>query len=1292
MTAGDDEGGHQGPAPVHDDGLSVAPGSPGLPGSPAATGAPGHDDVPTTVIVVEPRRARHEPGRALADVVRHASGGGTVVRVCRSTTEAAALAARQGGDRPVVVTGHSHWAASRRALRRLVEAAAPAPVLVVVDSGDAAAAASALQAGAHDYVSRQAGAHQMARALRLSVAGGRDDRLRHNERLWRAIVSRTADAVVVVRAGGDVDLLTPPAARLFAEGPSPTSAEAVMQRVHRDDRDAVRQAMTRWRAGGGGWLTIRLATAGGWRHFEALGVDLTADPAVAGVVVTIRDVTDAWEAGQRAVIAAGTDAVTGVAGRRRFAEAVAGAVAAGTRAVVVLLDLDGMSAVNEQFGHHVGDDVLVATARRLQEWAPATATVARVGNDEFGVLFPDVPDLTMPERLGRALVGVASDAGPAPIHVAACAGVAAAGTSGRDLLANAAVALSRARRQSARSVAVFDDAMRRQVVERRRLRSDLRSAVASGELQLLFQPIVSLPQERLAGFEALVRWEHSDLGVLTPDRFMAMAEETGDILAIDGWVLRRACEQLARWGRQVPDLALGMSVNVSARQLVHRGFTDAVAAVVDALGIVPARLCLEVTESAMVDDMDMAATALRVLRATGVRVAIDDFGVGFSSLAYLQRFPADHLKIDRSFVAGLGADPVDTALVEATLGLAERLGTKAVAEGVETAAQCAELVRLRCPFAQGYLWGRPMGADLATALVRQAADLTASTTAGEHGHPGTAGEHPGATGEQTAADAGGQPATGHDAGRPDGEAAIAAFLSHELRTPMHVIGSFTEVLRGQLGDTGTLDEAASTALDTIDRQVARVERILGSLRDTRALDEGTLALRLTTVDVAALVRSVVADLAGQMGDHPTSVTVVGGPLAVEADADRLVQVLTNLLVNAAKFSPPAGPVELTVRGGAGGVSISVVDRGRGIPLEAVGDVFRRFMTLDRARGGSGLGLYLARGFAMAHGGDLTYRRAATGGAELVLWLPTGRPGGQDRHIGPSGAGHRDVSTAGPDRRTAAVAVAAVQRRSMSTPLLPATVLDDAAGLRVTVAAQRALTAATVPEAAVGVLIDAVGELGGRVLADPSATADDLEVVPIDLSLGEGPPLHATAAPLSAARLRLHALLPPLVEHASALLARSGPPPPDGLVDQVTGLATGPALEALLGGAAAGEVVAVVRRRTAAPDDARVLSRQVRAVAGSAGCAAGLTTTGPAPWCEIVVVLPAASMATLLGAVGASEGLSGRRRAVAPAGGPVVAWTPLRGPGPGGRTAGAAALAASRRRADVSGRREGGTAR
>jgi diguanylate cyclase (GGDEF)-like protein/PAS domain S-box-containing protein len=415
------------------------------------------------------------------------------------------------------------------------------------------------------------------------------------------------------------------------------------------------------------------------------------------------------------------DSLTGLPNRTLFTYRLAYALAKekgspGSVALLVL-DLDRFKAINDALGHEVGDEVLVAVSGRLVAADGTAEVIARLGGDEFLVLF-DGDDAAgdaeaFSERVLEAL-SVPITAGSAEVFITASIGIAI--TSARvseatPLLSNADAAMYQAKKRGGGSVEVFGEAMRVRVLDRMNTEHSLHRALERSELRLFYQPVVEIKGSRAIGVEALLRWDHPDQGLVAPNRFIPVAEESGLIIPIGAWVLREACQQLRRWQmKRCGGLQGAVEVNLSARQVDDPEIVTTVEHILAETGLSPSDLTLEITESALMHDAASALRVLRGLKDLGVTLAIDDFGTGYSSLSYLQRFPLDILKIDKTFVDELGAAPEGSEIVAAVINLAHALGLHVVAEGVETERQLEELARLDCDFAQGYLFSRPVPA------------------------------------------------------------------------------------------------------------------------------------------------------------------------------------------------------------------------------------------------------------------------------------------------------------------------------------------------------------------------------------------------------------------------------------------------------------------------------------------------------------------------------------------------------------------------------------------------------
>ncbi|SHN36876.1 putative bifunctional diguanylate cyclase/phosphodiesterase [Cryptosporangium aurantiacum] len=408
------------------------------------------------------------------------------------------------------------------------------------------------------------------------------------------------------------------------------------------------------------------------------------------------------------------DPLTGLANRTLFSERLETALLTDlARPALLLVDLDGFKAVNDTRGHATGDQLLVAVAGRLRSAVRATDTVARLGGDEFAVLLPGMSSeadavavaTVILERVGEpASVGEGG-----PVTVRASVGIALADdrSTADLLLRDADLALYEAKESGKNRYRVADQELSSSTLGRLRLEEELRGALDAGEFEVHYQPIVELASERITAVEALLRWRHPTRGLLGPGAFLESAETAGLLSAIDGYVLRTACHQVAEWRRHVAPKFV-VSVNVCAAHLVDTGLVDEVAAALADADVPAEALMLEVTETALVADLALAARTLRELSDLGVRIALDDFGTGYSSLTYLRTLPIHAIKIDRSFVHDLDGNPTDEAVTRAILGLAETLGLRPVAEGVEGVSQADRLRDLRCGHAQGFLFAKPM--------------------------------------------------------------------------------------------------------------------------------------------------------------------------------------------------------------------------------------------------------------------------------------------------------------------------------------------------------------------------------------------------------------------------------------------------------------------------------------------------------------------------------------------------------------------------------------------------------
>jgi diguanylate cyclase (GGDEF)-like protein len=454
-----------------------------------------------------------------------------------------------------------------------------------------------------------------------------------------------------------------------------------------------------------------------------------------GWVMTYEDITVRTRSDARIAFMARHDPLTGLPNRALFTErldaALAGIGASGNFALV-LLDLDRFKEVNDTRGHPVGDRLLRVVAERLTNCSRAQDTVARLGGDEFAIIQNGVRTLHDAQDLATRLIssiGAPYVIDGARLEIGASLGISVAplhGTDQETLLRSADTALYRAKDKGGSSYLIFCNSMDEELQERRALEHDLYEAVLDREMELLYQPIMDITPDgtggarinRVAGFEALLRWRHPTRGLLSPGAFITVAENCGFIERLGAWVLRRACAEAAGWAED-----LRIAVNVSPVQFRSGRLNDRLNEALALSGIDPSRLEVEITESTILDKNEATLDSLRLIKSAGVKIALDDFGTGFSSLSYLRSFPFDRIKIDRSFVMDLGTREDATAIVRAILGLGRSLHIPVTAEGVETPDQLAHLQAEGCAQAQGYLFSRPIPAADITPLIIRGAKL-----------------------------------------------------------------------------------------------------------------------------------------------------------------------------------------------------------------------------------------------------------------------------------------------------------------------------------------------------------------------------------------------------------------------------------------------------------------------------------------------------------------------------------------------------------------------------------------
>jgi diguanylate cyclase (GGDEF)-like protein/PAS domain S-box-containing protein len=448
------------------------------------------------------------------------------------------------------------------------------------------------------------------------------------------------------------------------------------------------------------------------------------------LIFQIQDITDRKRAEEQLLHDAFHDGLTGLPNRALFIDHLKMVIERNKRHkerqyAVLFLDFDRFKVINDSLGHVVGDQLLIAIARRLENCLRPGDTIARLGGDEFTILLDEIKSVSeaveVAERIQKSLEQAFILNGH-EIFTTVSIGIANSSLSyekPEDMLRDADTAMYRAKNRGTSHHEVFDKAMHSQAMSRLHLENDLRKAIERDEFILHYQPIVALEDGRLQGFEALVRWQHPEHGLVSPAQFIPVSEETGLIVPLGHWVMREACRQMREWQFADPATArLQMSVNLSSKQFVQPDLLGQIKAVLHETGLAPRCLKLEITESVVMENIETAISLLQEIRALGIELSIDDFGTGYSSLSYLHRFPLSTLKIDRSFVMQMGVQDENTEIVRTIIMLASNLNMDVVAEGIETAEQLAALRWLECKYGQGYYFSRPVDARAATELVR----------------------------------------------------------------------------------------------------------------------------------------------------------------------------------------------------------------------------------------------------------------------------------------------------------------------------------------------------------------------------------------------------------------------------------------------------------------------------------------------------------------------------------------------------------------------------------------------
>ena len=544
---------------------------------------------------------------------------------------------------------------------------------------------------------------------------------------FKAIADSTSDIVGITATDGSIVYLNPAGVRFFGDDHAAPDElkqlfEFIPREYHRVLLGDAYQAIMRGEVWQGEVELVRRSDLARCpMSAVALGVyDERGD--LSGIAITYRDMSERKRMEAELAHAATHDALTGLANRQELFLALDTSINSGASTAVLFFDLDDFKVVNDSLGHVVGDEVLRTLAVRIRDAARGTDVVGRLGGDEFLVICRGVwmvhdaktiadkilARVSEPMQIGGRLHAVTGSIGVAMSGGRECTAV--------SLIQEADIAMYRAKAAGRRQAVVFDDSMRVEAVDRLEFDLELRVALENDEFELYFQPLFYFGLGSTSNFEAFIRWNHPRHGLLGPNDFMPMVEQLGMMSAVGQWVFRAAARAVAAMRLIQANVAVG--VNVHPDQLREAGFVDSVTRAIASARISGEALAIEITEHAVMDDVGLIRHVLEDLQSIGVSIAIDDFGTGYSNLGLLRKLPVDYLKIDKSFVAGLGIEPGDTQVVRMILGLSEELGIHVIAEGVETQLQATELERLGCEVGQGYFYARPMPFDDAIELLR----------------------------------------------------------------------------------------------------------------------------------------------------------------------------------------------------------------------------------------------------------------------------------------------------------------------------------------------------------------------------------------------------------------------------------------------------------------------------------------------------------------------------------------------------------------------------------------------
>ncbi|NER03166.1 MAG: EAL domain-containing protein [Okeania sp. SIO3C4] len=568
-----------------------------------------------------------------------------------------------------------------------------------------------------------------------------EKQLYENEQRFRALIENSTDIIQILDKNSIYQYLSPSQERILGYTPQELIGKSAFELIHPNDRWWMKQVIEGVKQNpktrrGLDEYRVRHKN-GSWCVFDAVVMNLLDDQSVRGIVINCHDVTERKSAEEKLLHQSLYDSLTDLPNRALLMDRLQQALARTHRNpnylfAVLTINLDRFKIINESHGHSMGDQILVEIAKRIQTCLRLIDTVARIGSDEFVILLETVHDRG--DAVGLATLIQTAIAQPIELDaqrlfITASIGIVISSDDYQwagDLLRDANIAMARAKAQNQGGYLLFTSSMHNNVTEKMQLEHDLHHAVemledldspVANSFLLKYQPIISLCTGKLLGFEALVRWQHPERGIVSPAKFIPLAEETGLIIPFGKWVLWEACRQLQQWQKNYSQTDLTVAVNISGKQFAQPNLILHIQRILQKTGINPQRLKIEMTESVVMDNAESAITVLYQLQELGIQLSVDDFGTGYSSLSYLHRFPINTLKVDKSFVTNMGVNGENCEIVRAVVTLAHSLGLDVVAEGIETEQQLTQLKNLGCEYGQGYLFSKPVDMARATALL-----------------------------------------------------------------------------------------------------------------------------------------------------------------------------------------------------------------------------------------------------------------------------------------------------------------------------------------------------------------------------------------------------------------------------------------------------------------------------------------------------------------------------------------------------------------------------------------------